>query len=164
MEAQEGQMVRYIDMLRVVMGRISSFVLCSLLHRWTYGRRPALMKYIESLSEAAVQKASAKALRELAGEKLKSAIEALAELKGVRTTVVVYYTYGVLYCQVRLTDNGLRCVLRLVQRRHRLCSQRMTIKHRSWATRLSRQSRVRLCAIMTHCALLPASILMAVRM
>lgn len=86
-----------IDMLRVVMGRISSFVLCSLLRLWTYGRRPALMKYIESLSEAAVQKASAKALRELAGEKLKSAIEALAELKGVRTTVVMYYTYGVLY-------------------------------------------------------------------
>lgn len=42
------------------------------------------MKYIENLSDAAVQKASAKALRELTDGKLKSAIEALAELKGVR--------------------------------------------------------------------------------
>lgn len=138
-------MVRYIVPYVVcILYRSASHRSCCM--NGFFGRRPALMKYIEILSEAAVQKASAKALRELAGGgKLKSAIEALAELKGVRGAVSRapnVWSVGV---------DGMVVVdwVRLAQRRHPLCSRRTTTKRHSWATRLLRRLRVRLCALLS---------------
>lgn len=42
------------------------------------------MKFVDGLTDAAVRAASTKALAELRGESLMSAVQALSELKGVR--------------------------------------------------------------------------------
>src|SRR5687768_4713904 len=77
-------------------------------------RRPSLMKYIENLSAPAVKKASEKALTGLKnGGPLKSAIEALCELKGVRSSChCEFHACGVITNALTFTCSGNRSVPR----------------------------------------------------